>query len=161
MTVTTQDAVRRSRYIPWLFVLGFAIVIAVNGTMIWFAVGSFSGLYTPTPRDRGLHYNDIVAAQQARDALGWRVAILWRAESDRLEFTLSDRDGAPLAGARIAVELVRPAEKRRPLAITTTEVEAGRHAGYVTLPARGNWDVDILVERDGHRFAQTQRMFLK
>jgi hypothetical protein len=37
----------RSRYIPWLFVAGFAVVIAVNATMIWFAVGSFSGLYTP------------------------------------------------------------------------------------------------------------------
>ena len=36
----------RSRYIPWLFVAGFAIVIAVNGVMVWFAVGSFSGLYT-------------------------------------------------------------------------------------------------------------------
>ena len=42
----------RSRYIPWLFVAGFALVIAVNGTMIWFAVGLFSGLYTPKPRDR-------------------------------------------------------------------------------------------------------------
>ena len=46
----------RSRYIPWLFVGGFALVVAVNATMIWFAVGSFSGLYTQKPRDRGLHY---------------------------------------------------------------------------------------------------------
>eukprot|EP01036_Dinobryon_divergens_P060641 gene60640-biopygen50474 len=158
---TATTTVGRDRHIPWLFVLGFAIVFAVNGTMIWFAVGSFSGLYTPKPRDRGLHYNDVVAAQQARDTLGWRVVTLWHPQSDRLELTLSDRSGAPLAGARVMVELVRPAEKRPPLGVAMAAVDAGRHEGHVALPARGNWDVDIVVERDGERFAQTQRMFLK
>ncbi len=162
MTAAAATATaRRDRHIPWLFVLGFAIVFAVNGTMIWLAVGSFSGLYTPQPRDRGLHYNDIVAAQQARDALGWRVASLWHPENDRLELMLTDRAGAPLAGARVTVELVRPAEKGLPLGVAMAAVDGGRHEGHVMLPARGNWDVDIVVERDGERFAQTQRMFLK
>ncbi len=163
MTIATPTATvsRRSRHIPWLFVAGFVIVVAVNGIMIWFAVGSFSGLYTPKPRDRGLHYNDVVAAQQARDTLGWRIDATWRPESDRLEIVVFDRDGAPLAGARLAVELVRPAEKRPPLGVAMAAIDVGRHAGYAKLPARGNWDVDIVVERDGRRFAQTRRMFLK
>lgn len=151
----------RSRYIPWLFVAGFAIVVAVNGTMMWLAVGSFSGLYTPKPRDRGLHYNEVVAARQGRDALGWRIETTWRPENDRLEVAAFDRDGNPLAGARVAVDLVRPAEKRPPLGVAMAAVELGRHAGYVALPARGNWDLDIVVERGGERFAQTRRMFLK
>lgn len=161
MTTATAATARRSRHIPWLFVLGFAIVFAVNGTMIWLAVGSFSGLYTPKPRDRGLRYNDVVAAEQARDALGWKIETAWKPESGRLELALFDRDGAPLASARVAVELVRPAEKRAPFGIAMGAVDAGRYAGYVTLPARGNWDVDIVVERDGKRFAQTRRMFLQ
>ena len=84
--------------------------------MIWFAVGSFSGLYTPVPRDRGLHYNAIVAEQKARDALGWRVEAAWQAESGRLEVAVFDAAGQPLAGARVVAELVRPVEKRPPLA---------------------------------------------
>ncbi len=159
--MTAAALARRSRHIPWLFVLGFAIVVAVNGVMIWFAVGSFSGLYTPKPRDRGLRYNDVVAAQQARDTLGWRIEANWRPRSDRLELVLTDRTGAPLDGARVTVELVRPAEKRPPLGVTMAAVDAGRHAGYAALPARGNWDLDIVVERDGQRFAQTRRMFLE
>ncbi|HZX85474.1 MAG TPA: FixH family protein, partial [Reyranella sp.] len=87
----------RSRYIPWLFVGGFAVVVAVNATMIWFAVGSFSGLYTQKPRDRGLHYNQVLAQQQQRDALGWRVETAWRADSGRLEVAVFDSDGRPLA----------------------------------------------------------------
>ena len=58
MSVVTTDS-SRGRHIPWLFVAGFAIVIAVNTVMIWFAVGSFSGLYASKPRESGLHYNAV------------------------------------------------------------------------------------------------------
>ncbi|MFN4014838.1 MAG: FixH family protein [Reyranella sp.] len=158
--MNTAD-VTRSRYIPWLFVAGFALVFAVNATMITFAVGSFSGLYTPKPRDRGLRFNEVIAAQQARDALGWRVESTWRPGSDDLEIAVFDRAGQPLAGAQVAVALVRPAEKGAVVGVAMTPVDIGRHAGHVVLPARGNWDVDISVEQGGQRFAQTRRMFLR
>ena len=158
MTTATAS---RDRYIPWLFVLGFVIVFAVNATMIFLAVGSFSGLYTPKPRDRGLRFNDVVAAEQSRDALGWRIDAAWRPGRDRLEISVFDRAGQPLTGAHVAVELVRPVEKRAPLGAAMAVVGDGRHAGYVALPVRGNWDVDIVVERNGERFAQTRRMFLQ
>src|SRR5690606_20688559 len=60
--MNTTSHVARGRYIPWLFAAGFAIVFAVNATMVGVAVGSFSGLYTPKPRDRGLHFNEVIAA---------------------------------------------------------------------------------------------------
>lgn len=151
----------RGRYIPWLFVAGFAVVFAVNGTMIALAVGSFSGLYTPSPRDRGLHYNEIIAAQQTRDALGWKVEATWQPESDRLEIAVFNRMGHPLTGARVAVALIRPAEKGAVIDVAMTATNVGRHTGHVTLPARGSWDLDISVEQDGQHFAQTRRMFLR
>ena len=157
----TAALTSRSRYIPWLFVAGFAVVIAVNATMICFAVGSFSGLYTPKPRDRGLHYNAIVAEQQSRDALGWRVETVWRVETGRLELSVFEASGRPLAGAHLSAELVRPVEKRPPLAVALGDLGKGRFAAYVDLPVRGNWDLDIVVERDGDRYAVTRRMFLK
>lgn len=151
----------RSRHIPWLFVAGFALVVAVNATMIWLALGSFSGLYTAKPRDRGLNYNAVVDAQKARDALGWRVETQWRPETSRLEIAAFDAAGQPLAGARIGVELVRPAEKRPPVAVAMDAIEAGRFAGHVELPARGNWDADIVIEARGERYSLTRRMFLR
>jgi nitrogen fixation protein FixH len=151
----------RSRYIPWLFVGGFALVVAVNAIMIWFAVGSFAGLYTQKPRDRGLRYNQVLAEQQRRDALGWRVEAAWRAESGRLEITVFDADGRPLAPTRLAAELVRPIEKRPPVVVALGATDIGRFAGHVDLPERGNWDLDIVVERNDQRYALTRRMFLK
>lgn len=151
----------RSRYIPWLFVAGFAIVIAVNATMIALAVGSFSGLYTTKPRDRGLHYNEVIAEQQHRDRLGWRIETQWRPEANRLELALFDAAGQPLGPNHVSAELVRPVEKRRPIDVELTATDIGRFAGTVDLPERGNWDVDIVIERDGERYALTRRMFLR
>ena len=159
--MTNATLPKSSRYIPWLFVAGFAVVVAVNGIMMWFAIGSFSGLYAVKPRDRGLHYNQVVAAQQQRDALGWRVDMVWHADTNRFDLKLLDADGAVIADAELAVELVRPAEKRAPLAVAMRNVGDGHFAGYVTLPARGNWDVDIVVVSRGKRFAITRRMFLR
>jgi nitrogen fixation protein FixH len=157
----TDTLPNRSRHIPWLFVAGFAIVIAVNATMMSLAIGSFSGLYTPKPRDRGLHYNEIVAAQKSRDALGWRIDAAWQADRGRLEVAVADAAGQPLTGARIAAELVRPVEKRPPLPVVLLAIGSGRYAGDIDLPARGNWDLDIVVEHGGDRYALTRRMFLK
>ena len=65
------------------------------------------------------------------------------------------------AGARVFVELVRPVEKRAPLAVAMEAADIGRFAGHVDLPERGNWDLDILVERGSERYAVTRRMFLR
>ena len=151
----------RSRYIPWLFVGGFALVVAVNAIMISFAVGSFAGLYTQKPRDRGLRYNQVLADQQRRDALGWRVEARWLPDSQRLEVSVFDAAGKPLVPTRLSAELVRPVEKRAPVGLVLAAVDVGRFAAYVELADRGNWDLDIVVERDDERYALTRRMFLK
>ena len=41
-----------------------------------------------------------------------------------------------------------------------TPVDGGRFAGAVDLPARGNWDADIVILSGGRRFAVTRRVFL-
>lgn len=150
-----------SRFIPWIFVGGFAIVFSVNAVMIWLAVGSFSGLYTSKPRERGIAYNEVIAEQARRDALGWRVDAAWRPESGRLEVVLLDADGKPLAPSRLTAELVRPVERRAPLAVALVPTDIGRFAADLVLPERGNWDLDIVIERGAERFAITRRMFLK
>ena len=82
-------------------------------------------------------------------------------EDGRLEVAVFDAAGQPLAGARIIAELMRPVEKRPPLAVALAAIDLGRFAGSVDLPERGNWDLDIVVEQGGDRYALTRRMFLK
>jgi nitrogen fixation protein FixH len=156
-------AARPARFslVPWLFVAGFAIVIAVNGVMMWLAIGSFSGLYSTHARDRGVRYNRVIAEQRSREALGWTVETSWQAETGTLGLTVRDGSGQALRDAAVVVDLVRPAEKRAPVRIALTNLGAGRFAAAVALPARGNWDADIVIEAGGQRFARTRRLFLQ
>ena len=148
-------------FIPWLFVAGFAIVIAVNGIMMWLAIGSFSGLYSDHARERGVHYNQVMAEQRSRDALGWTVVPSWQADGGVLGIKVSDAAGRPLPGAVASIELIRPAERRAPIDVALSDLGDGRFAGRVALPERGNWDADIVVEAGGQRFALTKRLFLQ
>lgn len=156
-------SVRSPRFsiVPWLFVAGFAIVFAVNGTMMWLAISSFSGLYSDHARERGVHYNQLVQEQRSRDALGWTVQTGWQADSNQLGLTLLDAGGKPLQDASVTVELNRPAEKMPPLPVVMTNQGQGRFTGVVTLPERGNWDADIVIDAGGHHFAVTKRLFLR
>ena len=67
----------------------------------------------------------------------------------------------PLAGARVTASLVRPVEQRPPIALALAPVDIGRFVARIDLPAHGNWDIDIVVECAGQRYAATRRMFLQ
>ena len=62
---------RRSAWIPWVFVGGLLLVVAVNAVLIVTAVGSFTGLTTGHSYDRGRAYNHVLAEAARQDALGW------------------------------------------------------------------------------------------
>jgi nitrogen fixation protein FixH len=158
MTILVQ---RRASYVPWLFVGGFSITIAVNAVMIWFAISSFSGLYSTNPREQGLHYNDVLAQQKIRDALGWKIDVAWQPSGSRLEIDLRDATGQPLSGAQVRVGLVRPVEKRAPIPVVMQAFDSGRFAAHVDLPEHGNWDIDIVVDCGGQHYAVTRRAFLQ
>src|SRR5690606_15078373 len=61
----------RGWWYPWLFVAALGLVVAVNGVLISYAVGSFSGLDTAQPYERGLDYNATLAAARAQEEMGW------------------------------------------------------------------------------------------
>ena len=80
----------------------------------------------------------------------------------RLEVTVLDAAGQPLAGARVT-RRADPAGREAAAAARSRwpPSTCGRFAGSVDLPERGNWDLDIVVEQGGDRYALTRRMFLK
>ena len=87
---------RKSSWIPWIFVGGFAGVVAVNGVLIWLALTTFSGLDREAPYARGIGYNAVLAEARDQAALGWQTEI--EAADDRLAISVADSMAAPLTG---------------------------------------------------------------
>jgi nitrogen fixation protein FixH len=150
------------RWIPWAFVVGFALVIAVNTALIWFAVGSFSGLAEAHPYQAGLAHNRTLEAARAQEALGWRahlaIAPAGRSGEVQVSLALRDRNGAPVAAESVTAEFVRPAAEGHDRVATLVSAGAGRYEATVPLGLPGQWEVRILARHAGGSWQTAQRV---
>ncbi len=154
------------RWIPWTFVVGFAVVVAVNATMITYAVRSFSGLATANPYERGLEYNRVLDEQDRQSALGWRLTAefaVGRAGTNAGDLVVraNGRDGTPLAGLALAVEMTRPIDAIEPVVPVLREESAGVYRAHVELPRAGQWDVHVVATSGADRRDLRQRVFAR
>ena len=148
---------RRSRWIPWVFVGGMLLVLAVNVGMVISALTTFTGVTTGRAYDKGRAYNHVLEEAARQDALGWRATVAVEARTLRL--AVLDRAGQAVAG-RVEAELHRPMDGLRlPLALSadgtgwTADVSAA-HAGL--------WEAQAtLTDAEGHRLDIRQRVVLR
>lgn len=135
--------VPRGRWIPWIFVGAFAVIIAVNAVMVWFAVSSFSGLAVQGPFDRGRHYDDVIAEAERQRALGWTADVAVR--DGRIVLAVAGRDGAPLDRLEVTGVLARPAEALAPVPLALHADGGGRYSAAVRPPKAGQWDARLTL----------------
>lgn len=142
---------------PWIFVLGFVVVIGVNMIMLFAATSTFSGLSVEHPFEKGNAYNAEIAAAEAQTALGWKAdfaVAATRIEMDdsrtvRWRLTMTDAKGGPVSGLAVAVLLERPAVKGFDHAITLTPTGNGIYTAETALPLKGQWEARLTATRPG------------
>ncbi|HWA42196.1 MAG TPA: FixH family protein [Hypericibacter adhaerens] len=155
---------RRSRWIPWAFVAFFVALVVIQGVMAWIAVESFGGLTAEDAYQRGITYNRTLAAKDAETALGWQVAVGWTADKSapgkgRLELRVMDGLGQPLQGAQVAARLRRPVGPENTLQATLVAGDPGVYSADLTLPLKGQWDVDLDIATAHSTDHLTDRIF--
>jgi nitrogen fixation protein FixH len=150
-------AARRSAWIPWVFVGGMGIVVAVNAVLIVLALSTFTGTTVPRAFERGRQY-DLVLAEAARQAaLGWQVEVALNGNS--LTVTARDAEGRPLI-ATVEGALHRPLQDLA-LPVGFQPVGSGRWAGIADIPLPGQWEARITVTApDGRHKDVTRRIFV-
>ena len=152
----------RDSWVPWLFVAGFALVILVNGALVYFAMASFTGLQTEGHYQRGLDYNEVLEAGRTQTALGWTVAIDFRqgeaAGKGRLTVRAADRAGNPLNDAGVTVRLVRPVQAGHDMNMTLAGAGDGLYAADVELPLRGQWDILAQIRHPSGSYSTAKRI---
>ena len=78
------------RAVWWYFVAFFGVVAAVNAVMATLAIRTHSGVVTEHPYEKGLAYNQVVAAEAQQEALGWKGTINYK--NGVLNFILHDKN---------------------------------------------------------------------
>lgn len=157
-------AVRRSRWIPWAFVGGFGVVVAVNAVLIVFALTSWSGLETEQAYQKGLAYNETLdeAAEQA--ARSWQATLGFASTGERvgeLSLELADRDRRPIGRLSVVARLMRPTVTGYDQAVELRPQANGRYAATIALPLAGQWRVDVEAVGLGAPYKLTERIMVR
>ena len=152
MASKQRPASDQARWIPAIFIAGMALVVAVNGVMVWLALSSWSGLAVPAPYQRGLDYNRVLAAVAEQESLGWAIAATFsttrRGESSgAVIVTIRDRDGQPLSDLNLSGRLVRPLAEAGDIPLELRPAGAGRYAAAVSAPRPGQWELRLVARQ--------------
>lgn len=145
----------RGRWIPWIFVLGMLIVVAVNAVLITAAFRSFPGLVVQRPYDRGIAYSEELRRGQAQAALGWTVTPAYA--NGRFVVSISASDGGPVPGLDVKASLSRPLEAMAPIEIALVR-DGGDHVALVDFPKRGQWEIRIVASGAAGDYRGSYRM---
>lgn len=145
----------RGRWIPWVFVGGMLVVVAVNMVLVYSALTTFTGVTTGQAYDRGRTYNQVLAEAARQDALGWTARVTL--DGGTLEVAVADREGLPVRG-RLEGVLLRPLEGTE-LALEFFAAGPGRFRATAAPPARGQWEARLaLTSVRGERLDIRQRL---
>lgn len=158
------DAARQDRWIPWAFVGFFAVVLAANGALVYFAAASWTGLDTEEHYIKGLAYNRTLEDVARQRALGWTGTLaMRRAAGDGFDLVLELRDanGRALSGGTARANFVRPTHAGFDFSVDLAARGAGRYRGAVAPPLPGQWEVRVTLRHPSGEFRMTQRMTVR
>ena len=148
----------RSRWIPWVFVGGMAVVVLVNLVLVYAALSTFTGVTTGRSYDRGRTYNRVIEEAARQDALGWSARVVL--EGGVLSLTTADREGLPVGG-RVEGVLHRPLEGTE-LRLDFAAAGPGRFIALAEPPAAGQWEARLTLHGEGgQRLEIRQRMVVR
>ncbi len=154
--MTTTRPKPRGRWIPWIFLGGFAAVVAVNAILITAAFRTYAGTTTAGAYDRGRGYAGVLAEAERQRALAWRSDAALR--DGAVLLSVLQRDGSPLpADAQVSGFLQRPLERTR-LALSFHPSGPGFWRAAGEAPGAGVWDALLTVTRGADRLEIRERL---
>lgn len=142
--------------------IGFFLVVAgVNAVMIRFAVSTFGGVETDSAYKAGLAFKAETSAARAQDERHWHVDVRVdrQPEGAIVNIAVRDAKGQPVPGLRLQASLSHPADRRRDVALTATELAPGVFRAQAQ-SAPGQWTLVVEFARNEERLFRSQSRVL-
>ena len=128
---------KNDKWIPWLFVLFFAVIALVDGTFVTLAILTHTGLVTDEAYEKGLAYNKTLneAAEQKKIGLIQKAVF----ENGILSWQLSTKEGQAINGATVSVKMFRPAQDGNDFKVSLENKGNGLYEVRPQFPLPGLW----------------------
>lgn len=128
----------------------FAVIFAVNGAFVYFALSSFPGLSTDHAYEKGVKYNQTLADAATQGASGWKSQVAV-ANRNYISVTISDPDGVGVEGLDVSAQLIRPARTGVDQQLVLIEDKPGHYMGTVSQLLAGQWRLEVNAMQNGKR----------
>lgn len=154
---------RGTRFTGWmaLAILAgfFGTIFFANGSLVYYALSTFSGEEEASPYEHGLAYDKDIAAAREQDARQWRVSINalrpQRGAPASVEVAMRDADDKPLQGLTVNATFEFPTDKELDKHAVLKEGAPGEYRAVTSLQ-EGQWDLIIEARRDGARLFRSR-----
>ena len=136
----------------------FAVIIAVNITLAYYAKSSWTGLVVENGYVASQSFNHDADIARQQQAVGWQMKVNLLQTSAGVE--IFDRAHNALPGLTVKMLLQRPTNDTNDKALTLLEKTPGQYAAETHL-GTGVWNVDVTVEGPDHKPVRfVQRAFI-
>lgn len=164
----TADEALAERRAGWRWgglILGLlASQLLIGFVAVWLAIGDPAWAVVPHYREKALYWNEWNQLQEASRRLGWEADFVIHAPTDALgerqvEIALRDREGRPIPGATMQLELYHHARGADVLVSRPVESHSTPGLYGTTVPVRrpGLWEWRLDVQKAGSRFVMDGR----
>jgi nitrogen fixation protein FixH len=137
----------------------FAVIIAVNLTLAFFASTSWTGLVVVNSYVASQNFNRNAAEARQQQTLGWQMNLTFNRGLARISFL--DRDYQPLLGLNIRAILQRPTDEDGDRTLKLKDAGAGIYLAQAPV-SRGVWIADITAEGSDQKLVRfVQRIFVE
>lgn len=150
---------KSDRFIPWYFVGFFALLFMFDGIFVYLATSTHTGVVTEQAYQKGVDYNETIAAVDAQNALGWQGEITYSADG-LLNFKVQDDTAGTISGANVVAEVTRPTHNGVDFEQPLKEIAPGIYQAPVKFPLDGMWDVRVYVSWQQKQFQTAQRIIV-
>src|SRR5271168_2334681 len=121
-----QDERRGTEWIVLAaLVMFFGTVFIANGTLVYYALSTFSGEQEASPYEHGLAYDKDIESARAQDARGWNVTLGVRrpepGAAASVAVTMRDANNEALEGLEVSASLEFPTDKHLDRRVGLTE----------------------------------------
>jgi len=157
--LTEEEKKKLNKRIPRYFILFFVCLAILDGFLVTTAFKTHRGLVTDNAYQKGLDYNDTVAAYNQQEKLGWQADINYA--NSELTLKLNDANNNKIEDAKVTAYFTRVTQAGDDFSAKLTYNTNGLYSGDIDFPEKGQWDVRIAVIWKDQKYQKRKRIVVQ
>ncbi|MFT6220583.1 MAG: nitrogen fixation protein FixH [Myxococcota bacterium] len=163
--MTQENHKKTNRLILFCFIAFFSTFLIVDIIYITISQKTWRGLATEDGYKKGLKYNETIEAVKKQKELGWDSKIKYQKKNSKkgfLQVDLLDKNDQKIRDANLTANFKRPAQVGYDFSLQLKfNSNISQYRSEVKFPLIGQWDIEIIAEKDSSIHQKVKRIVVQ